>query len=367
MSTGGPGFHSMFTSLSSISDLVKSISAGLKTATISSTELSAIKTQFSNANSSLSNTPSSVADATILGLVSLPDTVNLAPAHSLGEIRGIPHQGISSIYINELTTQACEQALSDWERAPIECLIVDDVRHSDQSIIDAIKPLWEIQLPKTDYVTNGKNVGFTTTGHETIIRCSGGTAGDICPLLTINLGPLSPITLIAADLVLTKFSIYANIRSTFNQAIPYQLYWAPCGGCAVVMIRLGSGVPTTISGINHLGILRLSSQQFVRNFTLQEISNNLLSNWSNSLGANQEIRNLWAWTTASTISTYGKIIEWWLEMFGVESAFDSLNVLATEINAGSVPQNLYQDIYETIKNAFLPSLRNFEIWHFLSD
>ncbi|WP_108623923.1 hypothetical protein [Candidatus Similichlamydia epinepheli] len=367
MSTGGPGIDGLHASPTTISNFLSNIGDHLKTESITETELSTMKASFLTRNTILNSSPETVKNDFINKFLAVPTSDNIRSASVFPHLAGFPYYGISHLYANSFTLQDALNCLSDISYSPIEIMLMDDIVHSFDNIVSNFSSVWAHQRPRTDYKCNGQRRFYSVKGKENVIPCQGGSAGDMSVALIVNLGPLDKESLIAVDLVKTQFQTYANaIGSPLNgYGVTYQVDWVPRGGCALLYITLGTGTPTTLPNtLNHLGILRLAIDQFRRNFTLQEITNNLIPNWPNSLGTNQGIRHYRTWN--SRLLGYFKYREWWVELFGGgELAFKELDDFATSITAGGDVGSLYTDVNNIIQTAFSTSKRRFDFWIFL--
>ncbi|WP_204592929.1 hypothetical protein [Candidatus Similichlamydia epinepheli] len=320
---------------------------------------------INNRNAMENKTPTMVADDAynIFSSLSVEQRLDL---NLYTRLHPFPFNAISDMFLYGITVEECNACLEDFRHAPIESQVIDDVIYTAENLINMFKNLWAAQLPDTSYKANSRNINCTTYGTEVIINCRAGTSGDTDIILKVNLGPITKESLIAIDLVKTQFETYANAPgSPLNgTGITYRIEWVPYSGCCLALIRLNADAPTILdNNINQLGMLKIAFDQFRINLTEQEIRNNLISNWSNSLGINQSIREFSNWNIGST--SLANIRSWWVEVFGGgEAAFTELDTLRASINAGQIPATLYADIREIIEETFTASNSRFTYWVF---
>ncbi|WP_108623922.1 hypothetical protein [Candidatus Similichlamydia epinepheli] len=374
MTTGGPSIDGSHSTLTTIVQALRNFSTGMRTASISSTELATMKTNFLNQNSILNNSPELVSGDLVNTLAASPTSINIITAANFPKLKGFPYHAISQSHVNNFTLQNCTNCITSWFRAPLEIMIVDNVTRTNLEIATDFLPLLVTHYPDTSYRANGSRRGFSTYGGETIVTCQGGVSGDSDMTLTVNLGPVTKESIIAADLVRTQFANYvAGPRSPLAGSAPeFRIEWAPCAGCVLVMIRLAENFPQivtppdTYNRIKQIGVLRFAFDQFRINLTAQEIENNLVDNWTSSLGTNQAIRNYTNWSTGAT--NLDKFRDWWVEVFGGgEAAFEELDTLAASLAAGDPPGTIYEDIRTIIRRSFTASSRHFDLWIFRKD
>ncbi|WP_108623921.1 hypothetical protein [Candidatus Similichlamydia epinepheli] len=365
LTTSGPAFDSSHSNINEVTSALIIIKNGINNGSISSQELSTMKSNLRLQHDNLNQVPRFVADDVFSQFTATPSQYNLLDTGVYAVVRGFPYQGISKLTLDAFTIEECHNFMRDWARSPLEILLIDGTNRSDTDLIDVFSSLWHVQLPKTNYHSNGRNTTFTTNGEEIHIPCYLGNPINEDFILVVNLGPLSKETLIAADLVRTQFQTYATSNgSPIPNSTNYRIEWAPCAGCAVIMIRLGTDAPVKLlNGINQIGMIRLSFDQFRNNFTTQEIANNLIDNWSSSLGANQVTRNYNNWSSGNT--NIEKLLGWWSETFGGgESAFEDLEILRAGFSNGQAAGSLYDDIRDIIEDSFTATSLRFDIWHF---
>ncbi len=367
MTTSGPAFDLANDPISvTISDHIRIVNE-IKNTSISLAELNFVSNFLGaeHANGINNKTPTTVADDFYNLFITKPEVQRIDSRYHT-RLQAFPYNAIGYMFANDFTVDDCNECLEDFRHAPIESQIIDDTIYTPENLIDEFKHLWAAHLPDTSYKANARNINCTTYGTEVIIPCLAGISGDSDIILQVNLGPITKETLIAIDLVKTQFETYANAQgSPLNgTGITYRIDWAPYSGCCLALIRLNADAPRTLSNkINHLGMLRIAFNQFRDNLTEQEIRNNLISNWSNSLGINQAIRDYYNWTNSTSWYIY-KVRSWWQEVFGVESAFSELNTLRSDINAGQIPETLYADIREIIEETFTASNSRFTYFVF---
>ncbi|RDB31298.1 hypothetical protein [Candidatus Similichlamydia laticola] len=366
MTVSGPGFDGSSVQTSDLHYQIMPIMTGLKTATLSQAELNKMKNSFmTHAEKTMHRTPQYVAERMLHRFIETPSTANLLQAHAFPEIRGIPSQAFNKRYANNVSLKECSEIIQDCLQAPLEIFFMDRTEPTAGDLIDALKPVWENIRPDTRYKLAQSQSGFTTKGTTTLISCYGGSLTEMVPVLAVNLGKLSPISLIAADIICTQFDLYAHPNDEASESRPtYDCVWGPCGGCALVMIQLADA-PHMTSGnrVNHLGIIQNAFQCFKKNMSKSDIANNLLSSWSESLGIHQKIRDLDQWTEASPNRIEG-YMEWMVDMYGFEHVFYDLTLLAYEINKEGMLHTLDQDIYDIIQDSFSEDCRRFDIWLF---
>ncbi|RDB31296.1 hypothetical protein [Candidatus Similichlamydia laticola] len=347
-----------------------SFSESLESTTVSQAELTAVAAYFRNASvTSLLQSPDQLVTGVLNKFSGNPSRVhfhqdNVQYSSLIADPKEIPFQGIVSLFIDSVTLDMCQAYMADIRICPIELALMCTVDLTASNCIYDYHRTLIRHFPWSNHKMIANTLGYTTQGMETVIPCQGGNSGDMAPILVINLGPLSNASLIAADLVCTQFATYANATGSLqNSGVTYRCEWSPRGGCAIVMIGLASSSPARLSNqINRLGMLRTAFDHFRTNFSLQEISNNLLSNWTNSLGTNQSVRDLWRWIPGGQgILTF---LEWWIEIFGVESSFYDLKRLSTNPPTGTAATELYRDVHNIIQKSFLATEHLFDFWIF---
>ncbi|WP_157952458.1 hypothetical protein [Candidatus Similichlamydia epinepheli] len=349
-----------------ISDHIRILNE-IKNTSISLSEFNSEKFFFNReqTNAIDNKTPMTAADDFYNRFITKPAFRRL-DVNAFTRLQAFPYNAMGYMFANEFTLEECNECLEDFRHAPIESQIIDDTIYTPESLIDEFKRLWIAHLPDTSYKANSRNINCTTYGTEVIIPCPAGNSGDSDIILQVNLGPITKESLIAIDLAKTQFETYANAQgSPLNgTGITYRIDWAPYSGCCLALIRLNADAPTILdNNINQLGMLKIAFDQFRINFTEQEIRNNLISNWSNSLGINQASRDYYDWTHSTSWYIYN-IRRWWQEVFGVESAFSELNTLRSDINNGQIPETLYADIREIIEEAFTANNSRFTYFVF---
>ncbi|WP_108623924.1 hypothetical protein [Candidatus Similichlamydia epinepheli] len=379
MTVSGPGFDGNSVHISDISKQLLPIIRGIKTATISQAELNTIENSFTKylhriygpvensftkyLNTELNRTPDGVANRMMSRLSEPPTTSNLIESSVYPYIRGIPSASLDKMHLKNLTIKDCENVISDWTRAPLEIFFMDNTKPTATEFIEAILPLWDELRPDTRYKLAQSDAGFTTKGAITLFSCPGAPITEMVPVIVLNLGKLTPVSLIAADILCTRFAEYTNRNESLNNTPSYLATWAPCGGCVLVMIRFSDTMFLSKQKMNALRALQISLSTFRESFSCSELKSNLFNDWIDSIGVNQSKLDLDQWTSFNLTKASG-YLDWMVDVYGFEDSFHELNILRNEINETGPSITLCEDIHKLLQERLSDNKHFFDIWVF---
>ncbi|RDB31294.1 hypothetical protein [Candidatus Similichlamydia laticola] len=310
------------------------------------------------------NTPEEVSLRALSRLNASPKNFGLEKQEILPEMRGIPCYGIDDLYVPTFSSLLeFEDELAEWQQAPVEVLFCSNFPEEDSQIWNAFS-MFARPTTVENHVLSDSRAGFTTTGRSYVVPCTKSYSDQSIPILTINLGQLNATSLIAADLLCTQFESYVESSPLFTgQSTSYDAFWAPCGGCALVMIRIQRTRPPEEQHMNSLELARESLETFKEQLTLDDIRDNLSNDWSRSLGENQRNKDLHIWGF-SGLFDLSATWDWLTDTYGCEDAFYQLGRLGRRILAGQSSETVSQEVYDLLQERCSLSTRYFDIWLF---
>ncbi|RDB31299.1 hypothetical protein [Candidatus Similichlamydia laticola] len=363
LTASGIGLDAQHSRLDGLHDQLCGFFTSLKEASIQSEEVNTAKqTLLDEANLTMQSTPNVIACHIFDCFMANPTLARLDQDEE-ANVRGIPYHALNQLHLPSMTTEEVDEVIQDWSRAPFEIfLVTKDDSHSVEDILDAFITLWETQLPRTDAPLSFPKTSFPTNGTCVHFSCSGSTL-EMVPLLVINLGPLSPKSLVAAEFIGAHLSNYNAIPNLF-----FDCDWAPCAGCTIVMIKVrhAPSIHRLEDGTNRLMLLQRTAEQFDSLFLSHYLEGALPENWRTFLGEREERRNFETWGQNLNRNPAERYIDWITTLFEKESVFAKLSTLEQEsLRSDQVNGTLYQEVFYLIKSSLITGKKRFDIWNFI--